>query len=261
LPPGDKVLAFLEPRDLEDGRGSDGYVVTDPMSGLRTLSDAELKAYGQRLEALARITRHGQAHPGDLLEWLVATAEDPLTRGEAVGELAEAVGRLDRQAGQHGTPADRYAERLRGVLADFLGAGGRPAGEADPVLIAAFLTEAHRERLTAALLRTPRATPADLDLYELVSPWHDDRLVPWLADQLAAVELAGWEGRRLMTLIAEALDDEGLAALQAVGEKIGSLEQELEGASGEAAARLGAQLAVAEEELRRSFLAALGARR
>lgn len=236
-------------------------MTSDPLSGLRKLSDAEAKPYGQRLEALERITRHGAAHPADVLEWLVATAEEPLTRGEAVNELREAVGRLGWQAGQHDTPVDRYAERLRDVLADFLAAGGRPQGETDPVLIAAFLTDAHRERLTTALLRTPHAASADLDLYELVSPWHDDRLVPWLTEQLAAADLADWEGRRMMTLIAGALADEGLAELRAEGErKIESLEQELEDASGDAAGRPDPRLAAAEEELRKRFVEALGAR-
>jgi hypothetical protein len=261
LQPGDKVLAFLEPREMESGHGSDGYVATDPRSGLRELSDAEIKAYGQRLEALERITRKGPAHPAAVLEWLVATAEDPVTRGEAVGELRAAVGRLDQQAGQHDTPIDRYAERLRDVLADFLATGGKPQGEIDSALLAAFLTDAHRERLTTALLRTPRATSADLDLYELVSLWHDDRLVPWLTGQLAAAEPADGEGRRMMTMLAETLGDEGLAALQAEGEqKIQGLEQELDGASGEAAGRLDLQLAAAEKELRKKFVEALGAR-
>jgi hypothetical protein len=45
-----------------------------------------------------------------------------------------------------------------------------PEREVNPVILAAFLTDAHRERLTAALLSTPKVAAADLDLYDLVGP-------------------------------------------------------------------------------------------
>lgn len=260
LQPGDKVLAFLEPREAETGRGSDGYVATDALSGLRELPDAQLKAYGERIEALAQIPRSGTARPAKLLEWLVATTEDPATRKEAVGELSWAVRELERQAEQHKTPVDRYAQDLRNVFADFLGAGGTPEREVNPVILAAFLTDAHRERLTAALLSTPKATEADLDLYELVRPWHDDRLLPWLTHQLKTADLSDEAGRRLIASVATTLDDEGL---QATGEaQIMDLEQQLANASEDAERqRLGRQLKAAQEELRRQLIEALGKRR
>lgn len=180
LQPGDNVLAFLNPREVEDGRGSDGYVAADALSGLRELSDAELGAYEERIEALAQIPESGAARPAEILEWLVATAEDPATRKEAIHELSGAVRQLEYQAEQRKIPVDRHAQNLQDVFADFLGAGGTPEREVNPAVLAAFLTDAHRERLTAALLSTSHVTEADLALYELVSPWHDDRLLPWL---------------------------------------------------------------------------------
>src|SRR6185295_19213763 len=112
LQPGDNVLAFLEPREAETGRGSDGYVATDVLSGLRELSATELEAYRERIEALARIPRSGTARPAEFLEWLVATTENPATRQEAIDELSWAVRNLKRQAEQHNTPVDRYAQDL-----------------------------------------------------------------------------------------------------------------------------------------------------
>ena len=148
------------------------------------------------------------------------------------------------------------------MLADFLGGGGRPEGDVDPAVLGAFLTDAHRERLTAALLRTSHVTAADLDLYTQVSPWHDDALLPWLIDQLATVELSDGTGRRMMAMIAEALGDDGLAELQQAGdEQIQQLEQKLYDASRDAARqRLGAQIAKAEQELRSNFVEALAQR-
>lgn len=182
LRPGANVLAFVNPRE------ADGYVAADELSGIRELTDAELAAYEERIEALEQIPESGAARPAELLEWLVATAEDPATRKEAVDELSAAMRQLEYQAGQRNIPVDRYAQSLQTVFADFLGAGGTPEREVKPVILAAFLSDAHRERLTTALLRTSHIEEADLTLYELVSPWHDDRLRPWLGSQLEKAE-------------------------------------------------------------------------
>jgi hypothetical protein len=263
LQPGVKVLAFLEPREAETGRGSDGYVATDALSGLRELPAPELEAYRDRIEALGRIPRSGTARPAKLLEWLVATTEDPATRKEAIYELSWAVRELERQAEEHKTPVDRYAQDLRNVFADFLSAGGAPEREVNSVILGAFLTDAHRERLTAALLNAPKGAEPDLDLYELVSPWHDDRLLPWVIGQLKTADLSDGAGLRLMTSLAAVLDDADLADLGATGEaQIMDLEQQLDNASEDAERqRLGRQLKVAQEELRRQLIEALGKRR
>jgi hypothetical protein len=201
LQPGSNVLAFLNPRDAEDGRGSDGYVAADALGGLKELPDNELAAYQERIEALAQIPESGPARPAEILEWLVATAEDPATRKEAIDELSRAVQQLEYQAEQRKIPVDLYAQSLQDVFADFLGAGGTPERDVNPVILAAFLTDAHRERLTTALLRTSHAEDADLTLYELVSPWHEDRLLPWLVDRRETVEASSWAGQRLRQLI------------------------------------------------------------
>jgi hypothetical protein len=263
LQPGVNVLAFLEPREAETGRGSDGYVATDALSGLRELPAAELEAYRERIEALARIPQSGTARPAKLLEWLVATTEDPATRKEAIYELHWAVRELERQAEQHKTTVDRYAQDLRNVFADFLSAGGAPEREVNPVLLAALLTDEHRERLTAALLSAPKGAEPDPDLYELVAPWHDDRLLPWLIGQIKTADLSDGAGLRLMTSLTAVLDDAGLADLQATSEaQIIDLDQQLDNATEDAERqRLGRQLEAAQEELRRQLIETLGKRR
>ncbi|HVG07443.1 MAG TPA: hypothetical protein VNM67_07040 [Thermoanaerobaculia bacterium] len=146
------------------------------------------------------------------------------------------------------------------MFADFLSTGGKPEREVSPVILAAFLTDAHRERLATALLRTPQVEDADLDLYDLVRPWHDDRLLPWLIGQLETAELSGWTGQRLITTIAEALDDTDLANLLATGAaQLRNLEEQLYNASEDTERqRLGRQVEEAEEKLRRQFVDALG---
>ncbi len=263
MQPGDNVLAFLEPREAETGRGSDGYVAADALSGLRELSDAELEAYRERIKALAQIPRSGTARPAELLEWLVATTEDPATRKEAIHELSWRVQNLARQAEQHNTPVDWYAQDLRDVYADFLSAGGTPEREVNPVILAAFLTDAHRERLTAALLNPPKGAEADLDLYDLVGPWHDDRLLPWLIDQIKTADLSDGASLRLMTSLVTVLDDADLVDLRATGAaRIMNLHQQLDNAPEDAERqRLGRQLEAAQEELRCQLIEALGKRR
>jgi hypothetical protein len=260
LQPGSNVLVFLNPREAENGRGSDGYVAADALSGLRELPDAELAAYQERIEALAQIPESGVARPAELLEWLVATTEEPATRKEALYELRGAVHQLEYQAGQRKIPVNLYAQSLQDVFADFLSAGGTPERDVNPVILTAFLTDAHRERLATALLRTSHVEEADFALYDMVSPWHDDRLLPWLIDQLETADLSGWTGQRLMKSIAEALDDTGLANLLETGvTQLRNLEEQLDSASEDTERqRLGRQLKEAEEELRRQFVEALG---
>lgn len=257
---GKNMLVFLNPREAENGRGSDGYVAADALSGLRELPDADLAAYQERIEALARIPESGAARPAELLEWLVATTEDPATRKEAVNELRGAVQQLEYQAEQRKIPVDLHAQSLQDVFADFISAGGTPEREVNPVILASFFTDAHRERLATALLRTSHVEEADLALCDLVSPWHDDRLLPWFIDQLDTVELSGWTGHRLMTSIARALDDADLANLQETGvAQLRNLEEQLDNASGDTERqRLRRQLEEAQEELRRQFVGALG---
>jgi len=264
LQPGDRVLAFLDPHQAEDaanGSDRDGYVAHAP-SGFKKLSEAEAAAYGRRLTALARLAHRGEARPADLLEWLVATTEDPATRGQAVGELDTAVAELASQAERRGLPAALYARELRDVLTDYLGAGGGSEGETDPAVLAAFLTDAQRERLTAALLRTTHIAEGDMGLYRLVRRWHGDRALPWLLGRIKAGEPSGWSVRGALSTAAKDLGDKGLEDLVEAGwQPIEAIGDKLVVARDDGARqRLEAEARAAEEELRQRFLAALGRR-
>ncbi len=209
LQPGETVLAFLMPR-VDDGRGAAGeYVPADFGMGLKQLDEAEIAVYEERIRALTALERGGAAEPAELAEWLVATAEDPASRIEAVRELGSAVrtlAGLDADAG-------RYVQEIQGAFADFLAAGGIPADDPDPAVLAAFLSEPQKARLTGALLRTERLDGPDLELYEMVRTWSRDEPLAWLLARVAVPAPITWEARRAMRLIADELGDPALVHL------------------------------------------------
>ncbi|HEV8240489.1 MAG TPA: carboxypeptidase-like regulatory domain-containing protein [Thermoanaerobaculia bacterium] len=186
LAPGTRVLAFLV-RDGEDSGDADVYEAVD-FDGIRRLDGAELTAYLRRLEALIRLdnraARLGESDPADIVEWLVGTVENPYTRGEAVGELANALGSIDEQATKSGTSVAAVAADLLDALDRFHAEGGRLSPEPPSMLLGAFVGEIERQRLTDALLATTGFSQGDRDLFELVRRWDQAAALDWLAPQL-----------------------------------------------------------------------------
>lgn len=261
--PGTKVLAFLKPRDEETGRTA-VYESADYYFGLKVLSAAELEAYGDRLTALARLLRHGAPHPADITEWLVATAEEPLTRREATGELSGALSALAMFAEHRGTTTEEAAQDLRAVVDRFVAEGGSFGSDAEPALLGAFLTDAQKERLSRAFRATPRLTEADLDLFMVVRSWAADAAVAALVRKFKAAEpSADGLDRQVMDLLATELDDAELKALleEANAEIEGYSSAMHEELTEEAEKLFEKKSAATEKELRRRFMQALGGRR
>jgi hypothetical protein len=132
--PGTRVLALLQRSKTDGARaGRPTFESVDYHFGIRQLGDRERAAYLARLDALARIDREaerrGEMSPGDLVEWIVATAENPLTRGEATGELRGAQEALAEDATRAGTSAEVAAEDLKVVVDRFHAEGGALRGE------------------------------------------------------------------------------------------------------------------------------------
>lgn len=256
--PGTRVLAFLRARDEETGRKA-VYESADYHFGLKVLSADELEAYGERLEALAPLLRHGE--PAGLGEWLVATAEEPLTRHEATAELRGALAALQELARRRGTTPEQTAEDLRTIAARFVDGGGRFENEPAPALLAAFLTDEQKERLSLAFQATPRLTQGDLDLYAIIRPWAGDAALSWLADKLRQMEPeAGGLGRQILRLLTEELEDEELKGLLAAADReIEEYGASLDEETAEEAERLvDRKTQAVEKELRRRFVQALG---
>jgi hypothetical protein len=182
------------------------------------LDRPEREAYLARLEDLAglerRAQRRGEAEPSDLLEWLVATVEDPLTRAEATDELRAAVRALGELAAESGTGADLAALDLQVLVDRFRQDGGTVSQEPPAALVGAFLADSHRQRLAAALGATERLRQDDLELFQIVRTWDRDTAVRWLVRQLRdAAPTEGLEGTWWLAGLADDLGDESLGAI------------------------------------------------
>jgi hypothetical protein len=221
LAPGTRVLAFVEPSKAEPGATRNPIFESGDSFGLKVLGDGERAAYLERLDALARIERQaersGAMRPADLVEWMVATAENPLTRAEATGELQSALNALDELAAREGTSAKTAAEDLKMILDHFHDNGGTVRNE-QAALLGALLTAEHQQRLTAALRATEALGQGDRELFQLVRRWDDGAARDWLERQLrtakpkpdADAEQLGW-----LQGLAEDLDDDAMRAIVA----------------------------------------------
>ncbi|HEV7671098.1 MAG TPA: carboxypeptidase-like regulatory domain-containing protein [Thermoanaerobaculia bacterium] len=213
LAPGTKVLAFLDAGDSRPGRRI-VYVAAGWAHGVDALSEDALAAYAARLDALERITRRGDPQPEDLAEWLVATAEEPLTRKEATEELAKALSFLNELATERNLPVDQAAADVQAEVADRL-AEGKPFQPDEALSLAgAYLTESDKHRLTRALLATHGLSRGDFELYEIVRPWAADPANEWLTREFRQAEpIDDGVGRDVMGRLAEVLGSDSLKAL------------------------------------------------
>jgi|CXWL01.1.fsa_nt_gi hypothetical protein len=211
LAPGAEVLAFLEPT----GEGQK-WESTEFLFGLEALPPDAIAAYRERLEALAELEPGSSTYPGELLEWLVATTEDPFTRTGAVGEISQALWALGHLADSRGTSREHTADDVLGVADRFLREGGVLSDEPQAELLGALLSDRHRARLTRALETTEGLSSADLDLFHLVESWAPEKAVAWLAKRFRAVGMEdSYEARTVVEILGEALPNPALQALAA----------------------------------------------
>jgi hypothetical protein len=258
LAPGTRVLALLNLRDDEAG-AEPVYESADYYAGIQKMSGAEADAYEERLDALARLLRHGAADPADIVEWLVATTEEPATREDGAGELLSALGSLGVLARRHDRSVDDTADDLRAIAERFLATGGTFEGEESPALFWAFLTEAHKTRLSTALRDTPHLGDNEVTLLGLVRRWDRDAARSWLSRQLRDPEIDERLARQALRLLAE--DDAELTALiAATNAEVQDYGVSLHGEpdTDKAKRLIEEKTTATEAELRRRALAVLG---
>jgi hypothetical protein len=198
LTPGSMVMAFLAPAEDEAGRLV--YEATSYSGGLRAMAADELAAYSRRLEELAALERmslpQGELDPAGLAEWLVAAAEDPLTRKEDT------------------------SREILSALEDL--------GEAseDPGELGAMVTEAHKARLAAALLATPTMTFADLELFRLVRELDPAAATLWLVETLRLGVVPDGDISARLDEFAETLDEQAAEAfLDGAEERLDAIDE------------------------------------
>lgn len=217
--PGTKVMALLDPRDEESGPSATSeYESADYAYGVKALSEAELPVYRERLVALARLSGDRSPRPADLAEWLVATAEEPLTRKLATSAILDDLAALDRFADAKKLSAGQAAGDLRAVVSHFLTEGKSFGSEPSPEMVAAFLTHEQRKRLVDALLATHTITDGDLELYWIARSANPEAALSWLTRTVRELKPHP-DSSAILRLLAEELGDEHLQDLVAAGQK------------------------------------------
>lgn len=215
--PGTLVLAFLNPRGGEKANRT--YETADATFGLKELTEAEMPVYRERIESLIALPRDPQLPPDDLAEWLVATAEEPVARKAAAGEILAALDALDAIARQRGLSTEQAAADLRSDAARRTAAGEGLESEPSPATVAAFLSDDQRVRLSRALLKSASLDRADLTLYEIVKTWDAEAALAWFVRQMRDVDPAATEtapadlGVQIMESLARELGNPDLQAL------------------------------------------------
>jgi hypothetical protein len=263
---GARVLAFLAAADDAAGWRGRTFESADRVRGVKTLGDAERAAYVERIGALARMERdaerRGELDPADLVEWLVATAEEPATRGEVTGELRLAANAVRELAARDGVAGDVAAADLRVVVDRFRAEGGRLGLELRPEVVGAFLTAEHRDRLTAALVATRRVGEAELALVSVVLAWNAEAAKAWLARWLLEEPAPGdLDAMWWLASLGEELDDPALDAfMPSALERWHEIQALWPGDDSEETSRLREeQLAAVRRDIRHRFAAALAA--
>lgn len=165
LDPGTLVLVFASRVEGElDLTTHPIYEATGYSDGLRELTPEKALAYTELLVDLADLRRRAGAEnelePAGLMEWLVATLENPFTRQEQVGS------------------------EVRWALQRFDDLARDPQVSEEDAALGASFTEAHRMRLSSALLATTTLNSGDRDLYQLVVELDPDTAKSWLVDSL-----------------------------------------------------------------------------
>lgn len=269
LVPGARLLAFLEPAPEDAGSGPPVLRSIEHGLGLRVLQDSEREAYLERTEALARLDRKAGGagiDPSDLMEWLVETAEEAATRGEAAREIHEAVWGLDDLAKKEGKGRLELGEDLRAILDRYRAEGGAFQEVPRPAVLGAALSERQEARLTAALRRTGTFRDADVDLYQLVLRWDEGAARKWLRQRVHGLktDTGNEEGSRDFWLLVRVAADQGDEKLEAAAGAAASRRSDLvddpsEGETASSEEERGRVAAELFEELRARILAALAA--
>ncbi|HXU33395.1 MAG TPA: carboxypeptidase-like regulatory domain-containing protein [Thermoanaerobaculia bacterium] len=255
LAPGARVLAFLDPAEARTG-GKVTYVPANGQRGPQALSDAELTVYAERIDALERISRRGGTDPEELAAWLVATIEQPYTREEETGDLSMALSSLAEIAKELGLPIEHARADLVAEAAARKADGKSFSDDEALRRAGAFITDAQKDRLVRALLATESLAQGDLDLFDVVRPWADDKAVDWLTNRFREVEPTDdGVNREVMGRLAEALASDSLKALlKESDDDLESYFASLPEGSWDHLDRVQAEMAARWKELRKRFL-------
>ncbi|HKP12062.1 MAG TPA: hypothetical protein VJZ91_08135, partial [Blastocatellia bacterium] len=222
LKTGDAALFFLKRRET-----GDGFEVTDYSYGVKKLAPADLSVYLERLNELNAMARAYKPDTAAIVEWLVRCAEQRATHWEGAFELARSV-EPDEDEPSDAEESDEAEAPDDGMPTVSAVATVKPAEQigapsatdstcsktADESRFAAMLSDEQKGRLRAALFSLDALTEQDMELVALVQHWKDERLVPFLLDQLRRLEANPPRlAERITEALAEATHDGDLELL------------------------------------------------
>ena len=235
LTAGSTVLAFLRPASgAWIPRDGESFASANAWVGVQEITAEDAAIYRERLESLARLDLLGPSRVNDpsqlddLVDWLVDTTAEPLTRDGALPELRDAFFALHQVTEREGISIDAAAQALRDAFLDFRDEGGSLEEDPPPALLAAFLSEIHRQRLLEALVEVEQIAYENLALFDLVvagspiqGPQADETSLAaraWLLERARKLteDPAAMFDENLWSAIAERLGEPDLSA--AVGE-------------------------------------------
>jgi hypothetical protein len=248
LKSGDLLLIFVK----KDESGKQ-LVLTDWRDGIKKMTSERLDAYQARIRELNTIFAAKKIDDAEIVEWLVRTAEDPITRWEGAFDLQMSQSALNLEEEEkkeaeensqssenasdtftlrepipvdEGTPVtseSQVEELIQPQAKDEGEAAGDepPSGFDDRTIWARLLTDSHKQRLMDALMagRSDRVDAAsqfssgDRELLDLVSSWGDTKFARFLLDRVPGSAGDPGTASDLMSKIATILDDKELDSI------------------------------------------------
>ncbi len=221
LKDGDTVLLFI--RNNKEGSTVE---LADYADGVKKLSVAEMQAYTDRINELNSIFGQKEVNAAHLLEWVIRTTADPITRWEGAYELLQSVrlqmyqDQIEKETNERGENGPSEEEMANeGYEMDGEEGEDLRRPRFDTSVFPKMLSPNQKEELANILLQPkesneaetdedkPKRINGDRELIELVATWKDPRLAGFLLQQLRAGSADAEWTSATMTVIAEVMDD------------------------------------------------------
>jgi hypothetical protein len=190
---GNKLLVLLQHRESGEGQRPEVYVATGWGNSIKKLDDGALAIYRQRIEELTAIYQRSAPEPAELVEWLVRSVEEPVTREESVPALYDSLYLLTsrREQGNEAESQSVEDEESAGESGEVDEDSNEKSSDDDEdkwerenLELAAALTPDHKSRLANVLFGIAELSEADMKLVRLIEKLADERLAPYLVSQL-----------------------------------------------------------------------------
>lgn len=228
LKPGDMVMLFVKSGETEDST-----VLTDYRGSAKKLSPERLAAFEKAIKELNGIFSGETVSDQAIVDWLVNTARDPLTRWEGAYELLSAVQNKEWRQAFENSIKEKLARGEQLEEWEKLDADkeeGEEHSDSANIKYADLLSKAQKQELVNVLLdsiakqndaegredeptKAGQLSEGDRVLIELATRWGDDRLAVMMLDRLRNNADEAYETSQMMEKVAVMLKNEQLTKL------------------------------------------------